>query len=157
MSGTLKIGELAHAAGISTDAVRYYERLSILPRPSRTRSGYRLYSEVDIERLRFIRQAQSLGLSLNDIKELLPGRGSGRSECGRVKDLLSAKLSELDAKIAQMRDFRKRLGFYLEQCEEALAGKQGDCCPVLFESSPSDRQKATQAGHRSNKVGLRQE
>ena len=52
MSSALRIGELASAAGVSTDAVRYYERLKILPRPSRTRAGYRLYSDEDVERLR---------------------------------------------------------------------------------------------------------
>jgi len=133
MSGALKIGELASAAGVSTDAVRYYERLDILPRPSRTQAGYRLYSEEDVERLRFIKQAQSLGLSLDEVRELLPGREAGLSECRRVRDLLTAKVTDLDAKIAQMRAFRKTLAAYLVECEEALAGKRGDCCPVLFE------------------------
>lgn len=132
MSRVLRIGELASAAGVTTDAVRYYERLKILPRPSRTRAGYRLYSEEDLERLRFIKQSQSLGLSLDEIKELLPGRGAGLSECRRVRDLLSTKLAELDAKISDMRAFRKTLASYLEECEEALAGKREDRCPVLF-------------------------
>jgi DNA-binding transcriptional MerR regulator len=133
MLSALKIGELASAAGVSTDAVRYYERLKILPRPGRTRAGYRLYSEQDVERLRFIKQAQSLGLSLDEVKELLPGRGAGLSECQRVRDLLTAKLAELEAKISEMRRFRNTLSTYLGQCEEALAGKREDCCPVLFE------------------------
>jgi len=132
MSSALRIGELASAAGVTTDAVRYYERLKILPRPSRTPAGYRLYSEGDVERLRFIKQAQSLGLSLDEVKELLPGRGAGLSECRRVRDLLSAKLGELDAKISEMRTFRKTLAAYLAECEEALDGKRVDRCPVLF-------------------------
>jgi DNA-binding transcriptional MerR regulator len=132
MAGALRIGELASAAGVTTDAVRYYERLKILPRPSRTDAGYRLYSQEDIERVRFIKQSQSLGLSLVEIKELLPGRGAGLSECRRVRDLLSTKLAELDAKISDMREFRKTLASYLEECEEALAGKHEDRCPVLF-------------------------
>ena len=133
MASALRIGELASAAGVTTDAVRFYERLKILPRPSRTRAGYRLYSEEDAERARFIKQAQSLGLSLDEVKGLLPARGAGLSECRRVRDLLSTKLAELDAKISQMRGFRKTLASYLEECEEALAGNRGDCCPVLFE------------------------
>lgn len=104
MLSSLRIGELASAAGVSTDAVRYYERLKILPRPSRTRAGYRLYSEEDVERLRFIKQAQSLGLSLDEVKELLPARRAGLSECERVRDLLAAKLAELDTKIADCVD-----------------------------------------------------
>ena len=129
----LRIGELASAAGVSTDSVRYYERLKILPRPSRTRAGYRLYSEEDVERLRFIKQAQLLGLTLDEIKELLPGRGASLAECRRVRELLAAKLAELDTKISELRGFRKTLSAYLSECEEALAGKRGDCCPVLFE------------------------
>ena len=135
MSSVLRIGELASAAGVTADAVRYYERLKILPRPSRTHAGYRLYSHEDIERVRFIKQSQSLGLSLDEIKELLPGRGAGFSKCRRVRDLLSAKLAELDAKISEMRTFRKTLASYLQECEEALAGKREDRCPVLFRIS----------------------
>ena len=133
MASALRIGELASAANVTTDAVRYYERLRVLPRPGRTRAGYRLYSEEDVERLRFIKQAQALGLSLDEVKELLPGRGAGLSECQRVRDLLAAKLAELEAKISEMRRFKQTLSMYLGQCEEALAGKRGDCCPVLFE------------------------
>ena len=133
MASALRIGELASAANVTTDEVRYYERLKILPRAGRTRAGYRLYSEEDVERLRFIKQAQSLGLSLDEVKELLPGRGAGLAECQRIRDILASKLAELETKISEMRRFRKTLATYLGQCEEALAGKRGDCCPVLFE------------------------
>ena len=129
----LKIGELASSVGVSTDTVRYYERLSLLPHAGRTRSGYRLYSEEDIERLRFIKQAQTLGLSLEEIKALLPERGSGLAECQRVRDLLDAKIAELDARIAEARDFRAMLAAYKKECEATLSGKRGDCCPVLSE------------------------
>jgi MerR family transcriptional regulator, copper efflux regulator len=133
MPGGLKIGELASSVGVSTDTVRYYERLNLLPHAGRTRSGYRLYTEEDIERLRFIKQAQTLGLSLEEIKALMPERGSGLAECQRVRDLLDAKISELDAKIAEARDFKAMLEAYKKECDEALTGKRGDCCPVLSE------------------------
>lgn len=133
MSGKLKIGELASAAGVSRDTIRYYERLDVLPRAIRSSGGYRLYDEADVEQLRFIKQAQSLGLSLDEIKALLPGLSAGLEECRRVRDLLSAKLEEFDARIAEMRVFRKKLAAYLEDCEEALEGKRGDCCPMIYE------------------------
>jgi DNA-binding transcriptional MerR regulator len=145
MEHALKIGELASAAGVSCDTVRYYERLNLLPRAARTRTGYRLYTEVDVERLRFIKQAQALGLSLEEIKELLPGRGAGLAECRRVRDLLSAKLKELDARIAEMRAFRRVLAAYFNECEKTLTGKGGDCCPVLFEISHPAPHKASNA------------
>ena len=133
MASELRIGQLASAAGVSPDTVRYYERLKLIPRPVRTTGGYRVYSDHDVEQLQFIKRAQSLGLSLDEVKGLLPGRDSGLSECRRVRDLLSIKVAELDAKLAEMHAFRKLLGSYLNECEEALAGNRGDCCPVLFE------------------------
>ncbi len=153
MEHALKIGELASAVGVSCDTVRYYERLNLLPRAARTRAGYRLYTEVDVERLRFIKQAQALGLSLEEIKELLPGRGAGLAECQRVHDLLSTKLKELDARIAEMRAFRRTLAAYFDECEKTLAGKRGDCCPVLFDiTHTAPRQRShTPTIHRQKK------
>ncbi len=152
MPSELTIGEMASAIGVSTDTVRYYERLGLLPRAGRTRAGYRLYTEEQVERLRFIKRAQSLGFSLDEIKGLLPERGAGLSECKRVRDLLSAKLKEMDQKLAEIRDFRKTLAVYLQECDEALAGRRGDCCPVLDE--------ITRPGHatvkKSSKKGVKQ-
>lgn len=148
MSKGLKIGELAAAVGVSTDTVRYYERLNLLPHADRTRSGYRLYSQDDVERLRFIKRAQTLGLSLEEIKALLPERGSGLAECRQVRDLLDAKIAELDAKIMEAQDFRAMLATYKEECEEALTGKRGDCCPVLSEITLPGRTTPTQGSER---------
>jgi MerR family transcriptional regulator, mercuric resistance operon regulatory protein len=131
MSSGLTIGKLASAVDVSTDTVRYYERLGLLPRAGRTRAGYRLYTEEQIERLRFIKQAQTLGFSLDEIKGLLPGRGASLSECRRVRDLLIVKLGDMDKRLTEMRRFRKTLAGHLKECEAALAGKRGDCCPML--------------------------
>jgi MerR family copper efflux transcriptional regulator len=135
MPSELKIGELASAAEVSRDTIRYYERVNLLPRASRTRAGYRLYAEGDVERLRFIKQAQSFGFSLNEIRQLLPARRSGLEECRRVRALLRSKLSEVDSRLAKIRAFRRSLAEYLSECEEALEGKRGDYCPVLFDIS----------------------
>lgn len=148
MTSALKIGELASAAGVSTDTVRYYERLGLLPRASRTRAGYRLYTNADVERLRFVKQAQAFGFSLDEIKELLPGREAGLSECRRVRDLVSTKLEEIDARLAELRAFRRLLAAYFEECEQALAGKRGEVCPVLFEISHPARKKLARAPER---------
>lgn len=131
----LRIGELASAAGVSVDTVRYYERLGLLPRASRTRAGYRLYTNADLDRLRFVRQAQAFGFSLDEIKKLLPGREAGLSECRRVRDLVNSKLDEIDARMAELRAFRRLLAAYFEECEQTLAGKRGEMCPMLFEIS----------------------
>ena len=81
MESLIRIGELASAAGVSADTVRYYERRNLLPRPGRTGAGYRVYSDQDVDRLQFIARAQSLGLSLHEIKALLPERRKGLPEC----------------------------------------------------------------------------
>jgi MerR family mercuric resistance operon transcriptional regulator len=133
----LKIGELAEACGVSRDTVRYYERLKLLPRPARTQAGYRTYSEADIERVRFIKQAQAVGLSLDEIRAIMFEGKGGLEQCRRVRDLLAAKLKELDARFAEMRAFRQRLTSYLGECEDALSRRDRDTCPVLFQLSNS--------------------
>jgi len=136
------------------DTVRYYERLNVLPRAPRSSGGYRLYSEADVERLHFVRQAQSLGLSLDEIKALLPGMRAGLGECRRVRDILSSKLEQCDARIAEMRTFRGRLAAYLKECEATLEGKRGACCPVVFEINKSGS-KPSAASNGSGRGGVR--
>jgi DNA-binding transcriptional MerR regulator len=139
MMSNLKIGELAVACGVSRDTVRYYERLKLLPRAARTRGGYRTYGEADVERVRFIKQAQAFGLSLDEIRALMFEGKGGLEQCQRVRDLLAAKLKELDARLVEMRAFRQTLASYLGKCEEALLHADRDTCPVLFELSHSSR------------------
>ena len=129
----LKIGELASAVGVSPHTIRYYEKLNLLPRASRTYAGYRQYTEEDVKRLRFIKQAQSIGFSLSEIKQVLLGGGAGLEECQRIRDLLNSKLGQIDNWLAEMRAFRGAVATYLGECEETLGGKGGDCCPVLTE------------------------
>jgi MerR family Zn(II)-responsive transcriptional regulator of zntA len=100
---TFTIGELAARAGITPDALRYYERLGVIAPVRRTAGGFRAYTADVIERLRFIKQAQLHGLTLAEIRELLQvdhRRGVGR--CRRVKGLLERKLAELDARMIQL-------------------------------------------------------
>ena len=125
-----RIGELATLAGVSIDAVRYYERLKLLPRARRTAGGFRLFGPESVERVQFIKQAQELGLTLDEIKGLLATGGA--EECRRVRDLLSKKIGELDDKMSAMKVFRRTLAHHLSACEREL-GTHGDsaCCPVV--------------------------
>jgi DNA-binding transcriptional MerR regulator len=129
---TFTIGELAARAGITPDALRYYERLGVIAPVRRTAGGFRVYTSDMIERLRFIRQAQLHGLTLAEIRELLQvdsRRGVGR--CRQVKGLLERKLAELDARIIQLQEFRRSLEHYLAQCNRALAQSPEAECPVV--------------------------
>src|SRR6266852_3573237 len=103
-----RFGEVAERAGVSVDTVRYYERRRLLPRAPRTAGGFRLFSSEAAERVLFIKQAQEIGLSLDEIKELLAD-GGGADKCRHVRDLLRTKLEEIDGRIKAMRSFRKTL------------------------------------------------
>lgn len=135
----LRIGELASKAGVSIDTVRYYERRRLLPRAARTAGRFRVFSPETVERLRFIKQAQEIGLSLEEIKELLAD-GGGADKCRRVSELLRAKLEEIDQRIKTMRNFRRTLAHHLAACERELDEKgQAAECPVVLEIGHAKR------------------
>jgi DNA-binding transcriptional MerR regulator len=125
-----RIGEVATRSGVSVDAVRYYERLKLLPRARRTSGNFRLFGAEVIARVQFIKQAQELGLTLDEIKGLLATGGA--DECRRVRDLLHQKIEDLDGKMKAMRGFRRTLARHLLECERELEA-HGDaaCCPVV--------------------------
>ena len=125
-----RIGEVATRAGVSVDAVRYYERLKLLPRARRTSGNFRLFGRESIERVQFIKQAQELGFTLDEIKGLLATGGA--EECRRVRDLLGTKIQDLDGRMKAIKDFRRTLARHLSACERELEA-HGDsaCCPVV--------------------------
>lgn len=132
-NAALQIGEVAARAGVTIDTIRYYERRRLLARAGRTMGGFRLFAPETIERIRFIKQAQEIGLSLAEIKELLTASG-GAEECRRMSELLRGKLSELDGRINVMREFRQTLVRHLAACEHELEehGMTAEC-PVVIE------------------------
>ena len=130
MNGGLQIGEVAKRAGVSIDTLRYYEKVKLLPRPARSSGGFRLFAPEHIERVRFIRQAQDLGFSLEEIKGLLAMGGA--EECRKVRDLLQRKLTELDDRLKAMKGFRRVLARHLSECEVELKQHgESACCPVV--------------------------
>ena len=128
----LQIGAVAAAAGVSVDTVRYYEREGLLPCVGRTEGGFRLFGPEAVDRIRFIKQAQELGFTLDDIRAML--RADGSAECRQVHDLLKAKIAEVDDRMRRMRAFRRQLSTYLAECEHTLEreGEEADC-PVVDE------------------------
>jgi DNA-binding transcriptional MerR regulator len=106
---SLRVSELAGRAGVSSDTVRYYEKEGLLPEPGRTESGYRQYDDGVVERLHFIRGAQTLGLKLDDIKELLSIRDRGSCPCGHTQQLLEQRVTEIDEEIRQLRTLKREL------------------------------------------------
>ena len=137
-NATYQIGELAARSGVTPDALRYYERLGLLQAPQRTRGRFRVYAPETLDRLQFIKQAQTVGLTLHEIGELVGYQDQGGlKRCRRVRDLLRARLVELQAKLTELEKFRDTLSGYLDKCEHALrdseaGNRRGEPdCPVI--------------------------
>jgi DNA-binding transcriptional MerR regulator len=103
------IHELTQQTGVPAKTIRYYESIGLLPRPNRAENNYRQYRPPDVERLRFIASARSLGLSLADISEILAARDKGIAPCQRVLDLIAQRLNEIDRHIADLLTLRDSL------------------------------------------------
>ena len=106
----MRISEVAEEAGVTTDTVRYYERLGLLAATERTPSGYRQFEGDVPRRLRFIKGAQTLGLKLSEIKELLEIQDRGACPCGHTKTLIDRRLEEVGQEIAGLEELRRELG-----------------------------------------------
>jgi DNA-binding transcriptional MerR regulator len=111
----LKIGDVSKESGIGIEALRFYEKSGLLEKPSRTLSGYRVYNAEVLERLAFIKQAQALGFSLDEIKQIIDDARKGLSPCAEVREIVRHRLEELDARMREMRRYRKELSETLEE------------------------------------------
>ncbi|MGH9380203.1 MAG: heavy metal-responsive transcriptional regulator [Thermoanaerobaculia bacterium] len=129
-TSTLGIGELAALTDVSVPTIRYYEQIGLLPEAARTASGYRRFPPEAARRLRFIRRAQQLGFSLDEIRELLELRATEGPAADRaaVRARTEAKLAELEAKIADLEAMRKALRRLHRACCE---GGTTSTCPIL--------------------------
>ncbi len=133
-NGLLKIGEVSKSSGIGIEALRFYEKSGLLEKPARTRSGYRIYSSNVLDRLAFIKQAQILGFTLDEIKQIIAASESKESPCIEVRENVRRRLQEMDERIAQMRRYRKELGAALEKWNEDKT-IEGDICGLIESSS----------------------
>ncbi|HEY3291838.1 MAG TPA: heavy metal-responsive transcriptional regulator [Anaerolineae bacterium] len=112
------IGELARATGVSTKAIRYYEEAGLLPAARRAENGYRLYNELDIERLHFIRSARALGFPINDLTEIVAMRERGQRPCRQVIEQLVHKAAEVSEHIQRLQSLRAELNQMLAIANE---------------------------------------
>lgn len=106
---TLTVSGLAAEVDLSSDTIRYYDRIGVLLPAPRTASGYRIYDEDAVERLRFVKGAQRLGLKLDEIRELLEIRDEGACPCGHADALLDKRIGELDEEIGRLTALRSEL------------------------------------------------
>jgi DNA-binding transcriptional MerR regulator len=123
------IHELTQQTGVPAKTIRYYESIGLLPRPNRAENNYRQYTPADVERLRFIASARCLGLSLDDISEILAARDNGIAPCQRVLDTIAQRLNEIDRRIADLLSLRDSLKqLHSEGAVLPLDDVQGEHC-----------------------------
>ncbi|MFI5520511.1 heavy metal-responsive transcriptional regulator [Streptomyces platensis] len=133
----LTVGRVAKQTGLSPKAVRLYEANGLIDPPERTAAGYRTYTESALPKLHFIRQAQTLGLSLKEIKRILDLQRQGRQPCELVTDLLDEHLTEIDRRIADLRSLRETLQTARDRADQAAGrGEPGVICHII-ESVPT--------------------
>jgi DNA-binding transcriptional MerR regulator len=128
----MQIGIVAKKIGLSVDAIRFYERNSLLPRAARTQGGFRQYGESDIERLAFIKRVQGLGFKLSEIRSLLKLRGNRLQPCAPVQRRLQEKLVDVERKLADLHKLERELRLGLRSCNKELR-KRDAHCPILRE------------------------
>lgn len=124
----LTTGRLARESGVTPEAIRYYERRKLLSRPPRSAAGYRRYPEDSVRRVRFIKEAQQLGFTLEEIAELLALRTDARMTCADVKAFADAKVAEIGARIAALESMRQALLSISSACD---AKGPLSACPIL--------------------------
>ena len=126
------IGTLAKQASVPIKTIRYYEDVGLLPKATRTTAGYRLYSPDAVDRLQFIKKAQSLGLRLEGIKEILDLADRGRCPCGHVQRLLKLRLQELNRKIADLHLIERRVAAAIRRgCPPRFRPHGKAVCPTI--------------------------
>lgn len=130
------IGGLAKLTGVKPDTIRFYERTGLLPKPGRTPNGYRTYGMPALNEIRFIRKAQSLGFSLDEIRRILNLRGRGKTPCRCVRAIAEATLSKTEAKLEELKRFRDNLKSNLKRWRNVSGRSKAEAefC-ALIESS----------------------
>ena len=116
----MQIGTVGKRVGLSVDAIRFYERSALLPRPPRTEGGFRQYSENDVDTLSFIGRAQNLGFTLREVRDLLELRRSRLQPCAPVRRRLEEKLADVERKVSDLQKLEHELRLALRSCNKEI-------------------------------------
>jgi len=123
----ITIGELSRRTGVNVETIRYYEKVKMLPVPQRTTGGRRIYGPVETRILAFIRRARELGFTPDEVRTLLDLGGPGKASCAEVRTVASAHLTDIRAKIADLKKLERLLAKTVAKC----SGRQVPDCPVI--------------------------
>jgi DNA-binding transcriptional MerR regulator len=121
-NATLSPREVADAAGVSTDTLRYYERCGVLPKPARTRAGYRRYPASAVERVALIRRSLTIGFSIKELSRVFEERARGGAPCRKVRAIVGDRLTRIDAELTALTALKAELGALLVEWDAKLAG-----------------------------------
>jgi DNA-binding transcriptional MerR regulator len=130
----LRIGAIAKKAGVGVQTLHYYERIGLLPKPARSLANYRLYSVDAVRRVRFIKKAQVVGFTLEEIRQILDLKSHGRAPCRKVAELGEKHLQEIDARLAELRQYRGAVAQSLASWQEKTAHRRncaGEFCDLI--------------------------
>jgi len=130
MAGLL-IGDVAERTGLSPPTIRYYESIGLVAAPARSSTGYRRYTDTTVEELRFIKKAQSLGFSLEEIGEILKLSRAGDTPCSHVLDLSRRHLDAVEQRIQQLTRFRDQLAGELAKWDGKQTPTCGGLCQII--------------------------
>ncbi len=134
MNKMLTVGKAAQKLGLNPQTIYFYERIGLIPYLQRSSSGYRLFEDKDIERLSFIDRAKSLGLSLEEIKEILTLEEKQSLSCCELNYRLSEKIAQIQEKIIKLQELREELINLLGQCSQRINhSKNNSNCTILRE------------------------
>lgn len=123
----MNIGALAKSSGVNAKLIRHYESIGLIPKASRSESGYRVYSETDVQFLRFIRRARGLGFSMKEIKKLIGLWRSKTRSSREVKTLALSHIQELETKILEMQEMVHSVRLFARNCH----GDSRPECPII--------------------------
>lgn len=140
----LLIGELAGAAGVSTDTVRHYERNGVISKPRRAPNGYRMYRSGALEQIVLVRRAIAVGFTLKELAEIFAERDKGNSPCRKVRALAAKKLADLENHLRETKILHAELGKTIADWDEQLARQSDENPAKLLESlvvSPTGNQR----------------
>ena len=138
------IGDVSRRTGLSVHAIRFYEAEGLVRESARTDSGYRVFPHRTVEQLQFVRKAQALGFTLDEIRELLVLRDRSTDACSHVKSLVEEKLASVQGKIRELEAVQKDLKRVLTDCNRQVKRHQpgdGGCCPALRKLERRERNR----------------
>ena len=148
----LKIGQVTAQSGVPIRTIRYYEDLGLLRSSGRSEGGFRLFSQEVLARLAFIKRAQSLGLSLEEIGEILQVYDRGTPPCDELKEKLEDKLLEIDRQVEQLLALRTELQGLLKGWKSLTVQRPGTICPIIQGDEGDDQVMGEQRSYITHRV-----